>query len=123
MKQIGIDDGIGYSSLILDAEKNETLGGAGTLAANDTSPNPQMLPVGNATEVTCFMYAHRIHTRAVIGHGMRPDGHACTVEVRDQAFFLIHGTQRGISVRFRQSVEQWAGIANGAFDLPQCVTA
>ena len=43
LKQIGVDNGIGYSGFVLDAEKNETFGGAGTLAANDTSSNTQML--------------------------------------------------------------------------------
>jgi len=59
----------------------------------------------------------------VIGHGMRPDGHASAAKVRDQAFFLIHGAQWRISVGLGQPVEQWTGIADGAFDLPEGVAA
>ena len=81
LKQIGVDDGIGYSGLILDAEKNETFGGAGTLAANDASSNSQMLPVGDAAEVAGFVNAHRLHAGSMIGHGMRPNGHAGTAKV------------------------------------------
>ena len=123
LKQIGIDDGIGYSSLILDAEKNKTFGGAGTLAANDASSNTQMLSIRDAAKVAGFVNAHRIHARPVIGHRVRPDCHTSAAKVCDQAFFLIHGTQRRTSVGFGQSVKQGTGMADGAFDLPECVAA
>src|SRR6185312_751557 len=39
LKQVGHDDGIGDSGLVLQAEKNEALGGSGTLPCDDASAN------------------------------------------------------------------------------------
>ncbi len=63
------------------------------------------------------------HARAVIRHGMRADGHASTAEVGDQAFFSIHGAQRGFGVGFGKTVKQRAGMADRALDLPESVSA
>ena len=47
LEQVGHDNGIGDSSLVLQAEKDKTFGGAGTLACDDASANSQKLTIGN----------------------------------------------------------------------------
>ena len=54
---------------------------------------------------------------------MRPDGEPGAVEVRDQALFVGHLLERRFRVGFRKRVEQWAGGAYGALDLPESVAA
>jgi hypothetical protein len=82
-----------------------------------------MLSVGDVAEVTGFADAHRLHSCAVISHGVRADGHTGAAEVGDQPFFRIHGAQRGARVGLGQFIEQRAGVADGAFDLPEGIAA
>src|SRR5271170_5159830 len=82
-----------------------------------------MLSVRNAAEVAGFVDAHLFHSCTVVSHWVRADSHAGTAEVGDQAFFRIHGAQRGVDVGFGEFVEQRAGITDGTFDLPEGIAA
>ena len=54
---------------------------------------------------------------------MWSDGQACAVEVGDQAFFLIHPVQGRALIGFGVLFEEWAGGADGAFNLPEGIAA
>jgi hypothetical protein len=54
---------------------------------------------------------------------MWADGEACAVEVGDQALFLIHGSEGRTFIGLGMLFEEWAGGADGAFDLPEGVAA
>src|SRR6266849_3359993 len=123
LKQVWSDDCIGHPGFVFQAEKDETLGGARTLAGDDASSNAQMLAMGNAAEFARSADSHRFHPRAVISHGMRPDGHASAAEVGHEALFIIHGPQWGFGVRLRQFIQQRARMADRALDLPEGVAA
>ena len=54
---------------------------------------------------------------------MRADGQACAVEVGNQALFLIHGGEWRAFIGLGVLFEEWAGWADGPFDLPEGVAA
>ncbi len=54
---------------------------------------------------------------------MRAHGHAGATEIGHQSLFRIHRTQRRFGIRLGKFVEQWSGVTDGAFDLPEGVAA
>jgi hypothetical protein len=54
---------------------------------------------------------------------MRADRKSGAVEVGDQALFLVHRSEGRALVGFSVLFEEWAGGADGAFDLPEGVAA
>src|SRR5437879_9247870 len=59
----------------------------------------------------------------MIGHGVRADGHSCAAEVGYKPFFMVHSTERGLGIRFRELLQQRTSIAHRAFNLPESIAA
>ena len=104
LKQVGHNDGIGDSSLVLQTEKDEPFGGAGALACNYTSPNPQIFAIANASKIAGFVDSDRIHALAlslgvVIGGNIVTEiafnypglGNLIFKAISNQDFFLLQG--------------------------------
>ncbi len=106
LKQVGHDDDIGYSSLILQTEKDETFSGARTLAGDNASSNTEIFAIGNGGEIAGLADSNRVHPHAVIGHGVRANGQAGTAEVGHQPLLRVHGTKRGAKVRPGKFIKQ-----------------
>src|SRR5215469_6210949 len=123
VEEIGADDGVGDSGFIFEADENESFGGAGALAGDDAASDAKAFAGGQIAEFDGAPDAHGIEPLAAVGHGVRADGESGAVEVGDEAFFVVHGLQRGGSVGLAGLLEQRAGAADGSFDLPEGVAA
>src|SRR5438270_102754 len=78
LEHAGGNDGVGNAGFILQAEEDETFGGARTLANDDTAGYTQALPVRNSAEFAGAANAQPFHLSATVRHGMWsnriPDG-------------------------------------------------
>src|SRR5437016_6168757 len=73
LEQVRRDDGIGNARFVFQAEKYETLSGAGTLARDDTSSDAKTSAAGNRFEFAGRMNTHCLHFGTTICHGMWSD--------------------------------------------------
>src|SRR5580658_9388731 len=121
MKKIGCDDRVGYSRFIFQADKNKTFRGSRTLACDYAASNAKTLAAGNVTEFAGPANAHGIEPLAAISHRMWSNGEASTVEVGNQALFVVHRMERGRRIGFGQIFEQRPGAADRPFHLPESI--
>src|SRR3979490_319192 len=91
VKKIGGNDRIGYPGFILQADKDESFGSAGTLASDDAASDAQALAAWNRAEVAGTANALSVEPGAAVGDGMRSASEARAVKIRYQALFIVHG--------------------------------
>src|SRR5690348_15109450 len=120
-EQVGSDDGVGDAGFILQAEEDESVSGAGTLACDDAAGNAHAASVFNVLQVAGAL--HALQLGAAVSHGMTPHRQAGAAKVSYQPLFVIHACQGRGGVALDNSFQQRPGSARGAFHLPQSVAA
>src|SRR5204862_3980905 len=93
------------------------------LSGDDSSGNAYILAITNSTELDGCAHAHGLHLCPMIGHRVRTDGHPCAAEVGYEPFFMVHRTERGLGIRFREFFQQRARMTHRAFNLPEGIAA
>src|ERR1051325_11210944 len=119
VEEIGSDDRIGDTGLVLETEEDEAAGGAGTLAANHAAGGADTAAVGQALQVAGADDSLGVERGAAVAPGMRADRQASAVKVGHQALLVGHARQRRRDVGLIELVEQRPGTSRGAGDLPQ----
>jgi hypothetical protein len=94
LKKLWSNDGVGNSRFVFQAEEDETLGGAGTLARNHRTSNADFDPVGQVMQVRSRKNAFSFLLLAMIAQRMRAHRHSDIAKVGDQTLFRSHPLQR-----------------------------
>src|SRR5579883_2098243 len=111
---------IGDSGLVLDAQKYESVGRAGALAADDESGDLHDLIWTRAMQIG--RGANAAHSIAIQFHRMRADGDAGSVKIGTNALRRGHGSQGsalGLFFGFHSGREQWPRRTDRALGFPQ----
>src|SRR5512135_1073358 len=90
-EQSGGDDGVGDAGLILQAEKNESVGGAWALAGDDAAGNAYAPSVFDVLQVAGAQHATQLS--APVGHGVAAYSQAGAAKIGHQAFLVAHARQ------------------------------
>src|SRR5579872_2912920 len=116
-EQVGSDDGVGDAGLILQAEKHESVGGAGALAGDDAAGNAHAAAIFDVLQVAGAQ--HTTQLEAPVSHGVAAHSQAGAAEIGYQAFFVVHARQRRSGIVFGNSLQQRSGGARGTLHLPE----
>lgn len=123
LQQIWMHDGVGDARFILEAEEQEALGCARTLACDDASSDAQTLAGGNGFKLAGAADAELVHLRATVRHGVGADSEASAMEVSNQTLFVSHWPKWRRRVGLREFFKQRPRVADGPLDLPEGVAA
>lgn len=88
--EIRADDDVGDAGFVLEAQKDKTLGGAGTLAGNHATGHDGERAVGNAAQIAGAAHTASFESGAAIGKRMRAGGHSGSMKIGDETFFVGH---------------------------------
>src|SRR5207237_7385800 len=90
LEGVGIDDDVGDAGLVLQAEEDESFGGAGALADDAEPAGADALAAAQAGKLAGGVDVQGAQAFALEGHRMGSDGHAGAAQVGGDAVAEVH---------------------------------
>src|SRR5262245_18109810 len=94
IEEIGTDDDVRYSGLVLEREEHEALRGAGALPRDAHAGDAHATAVAHARPIGGAHHTLQLETAAAQRHRMRPDREAGAGVVGMEPLPRVHGLER-----------------------------
>lgn len=120
-EELGGNNGVGDAGFIFEADKDESLRGAGALAADDHSCDANVLPISGLRQIA--RQGHVVKLLADESHGVASCGHASAGKIGIETLKGIHRSKgrRGLDTAVIETGQILRAMRR--FDFPESVAA